>query len=68
MTQYIDKTKVIIARNAASTWCMCFECDGIVRTTHNWCDKKKLMTCHQWYDGYRTALIALNDDRLLGSL
>lgn len=56
------------ARAAASQWCRCFKCDGIA---HNLiseslgevtfkCDKNNLKTCHQWYDGYRTALIALS--------
>lgn len=24
------------------------------------CEKDKLRTCHEWYDGYRTALLALS--------
>lgn len=55
------------ARAAASQWCRCHKCDGIA---HNLiseslgevtfkCDKDKLQTCHTWYDGYRTALMAL---------
>lgn len=52
-----------IARNAASGWCRCFKCDKIIRDTNAKCDKDKLITCHQWYDGYRTALLALGDER-----
>ena len=54
-----DKEK--IARSAASTWCRCFKCDGIVNSTHQKCEQDKLLTCHKWYDGYRTALLAIND-------
>lgn len=54
-----DKEK--IAKNAASTWCRCFKCDGIVNSTHEKCEKDKLLTCHKWYDGYRTALLAISD-------
>lgn len=57
-----------IAKKAATNWCRCWKCDGIV---HNLisenepavkfkCDKDKLATCHKWYDGYRTALLAFN--------
>ena len=53
-----------IARNAASGWCRCFKCDGIINDTHTKCDKDKLITCHLWYDGYRTALLALDDSRV----
>ena len=53
------RSKDDIARNAASGWCRCFKCDGIIRETHTQCDKKKLATCLQWYHGYRTALLAL---------
>lgn len=56
--------KNAIARNAASTWCRCFKCDGIVNDTKTLCDKERLFTCHQWYNGYRTALLALDDDRI----
>lgn len=54
-----DKDK--IAKSAASTWCRCFKCDGIVNSTHQKCEKDKLLTCRKWYDGYRTALLAIND-------
>ena len=55
-----DKDK--IARNAASTWCRCF-CDGIVKSTNTLCDSNKeiMETCSKWHDGYRTAMIALED-------
>ena len=59
-----NELKDKIARNAASGWCRCFKCDGIIRETKGKCNKDKLLTCHQWYDGYRTALMALNDDRI----
>ena len=57
-------TKEEIARSAANNWCKCFKCDKIVRDTNSPCDKEKLLTCHQWYDGYRTALLALGDERI----
>ena len=50
-----------IAVNAANTWCRCFKCDGVVNSTHEKCEKDKLLTCHKWYDGYRTALLAISD-------
>lgn len=59
------------ARAAATTWCRCYKCDGIAcnlisenqsAVTFK-CDKSKLKTCHKWYDGYRTALIALGMDK-----
>jgi hypothetical protein len=53
-----------IARSAANNWCRCFKCDKIIRDTNSPCDKEKLLTCHQWYDGYRTALLALGDERI----
>ena len=53
-----------IARSAANTWCRCFKCDKIIRDTKSPCDKEKLLTCHQWYHGYRTALLALGDERI----
>lgn len=59
-----NETKEHIARNAANTWCRCFKCDKIIRGTNSPCDKEKLLTCHQWYDGYRTALLALGDERI----
>ena len=54
-----DKEK--IAKSAANTWCRCFKCDGVVNSTHEKCEKDKLLTCHKWYDGYRTALLAISD-------
>lgn len=57
-----QELKDSIARNAASTWSRCFKCDKIIRDTNAKCDKGKLIVCHQWYDGYRTALLALEDD------
>ena len=59
-----NEIKEKIARNAACGWCRCYKCDGIIRLTKTKCDQDKLETCHQWYDGYRTALMALNDDRI----
>ena len=53
-----------IAINAANNWCRCYKCDKIIRDTKTACDKSKLITCHQWYDGYRTAMIALSDKRV----
>lgn len=41
-----------------------FKCDKIIRDTNSPCNKEKLLTCHQWYDGYRTALLALGDERI----
>ena len=55
------KQKEKIAINAANTWCRCFKCDGIIRDSNDKCDKNKLLTCHQWYHGYRAALLALDD-------
>ena len=57
-----------IAVNAANTWCRCFKCDGRVNDTGCVCEKDKRLTCPKWYDGYRTALLALGDDRILDSL
>ena len=56
-----QELKEKVARNAASGWCRCFKCDGIVRDTNTNCDKDRLFTCNQWYNGYRTALLALDD-------
>lgn len=56
-----QEEKEKIARNAASGWCRCFKCDGVINETHLNCDKDKLLTCSKWYDGYRTAMIALGD-------
>lgn len=57
-----------IAVNAANGWCRCFKCDGRVNATGYACEKDKRLTCHKWYDGYRTTLLALEDDRVLDSL
>ena len=59
-----EELKKAIARNAASGWCRCFKCDGVVNDTGLPCDKDRLLTCNQWYHGYRTALLALDDDRI----
>ena len=51
------------ARSAASEWCRCSKCDGIARNILKVglrCDKYKLHVCRKFYDGYHTALIALN--------
>ena len=64
MNPTTNETKEQIARNAANSWCRCFKCDKIIRDTNSPCDKEKLLTCHQWYDGYRTALLALGDERI----
>lgn len=63
-------TKEQRARNAASQWCRCFKCDGVARNLISEnepavrfkCDKDKLHTCLKWYNGYRTALMALNTE------
>ncbi len=57
-----------IAVNAANEWCRCFKCDGRVNATGCACEKDKRLTCHKWYDGYRTALLALEDDKVLSSI
>ena len=56
--------KDLIARGAANNWCRCYKCDEIIRGTNIKCQKDKLVTCQTWYDGYRTALLALGDERL----
>ena len=48
-----------IAASAASEWCRCFKCDGIINETGDRCDKKNNVTCLKYRDGYKTALIAL---------
>lgn len=65
MTQELKEK---IARNAASGWCRCFKCDGIIRENRGKCDKETLTTCLQWYHGYRTALLELDDDRIFESM
>ena len=57
-----------IAKNAASGWCRCFKCDGVFDDTNIKCEKEKLVTCQQWYNGYRTALLALGDERVFENL
>ena len=46
------------ARSAASLWCRCYKCDGIINETGNKCEKPNC-TCSKWYDAYKGALIAL---------
>ena len=65
MTQELKEK---IAKNAASGWCRCFKCDGVFDETNIKCEKEKLITCQQWYHGYRTALLALDDERLFSDL
>lgn len=65
MTQELKEQ---IARNAASGWCRCFKCDKVFGELNTKCEKEKLVTCSQWYDGYRAALLALGDDRLFEGL
>lgn len=65
MTQELKEK---IARNAASGLCRCFKCDGVFDELNIKCDKDKLVTCQQWYDGYRTALLALDDERLFDGI
>ena len=48
-----------IAASAASEWCRCFKCDGIINETGDRCDKPRSVTCWKYRDGYKTALIAL---------
>lgn len=59
-----QELKEKIARNAACEWCRCWKCDCIVNETGLQCDKDSLLTCNQWYHGYRTALLALGDERI----
>ena len=53
-----------IARNAASEWCRCYKCDGIIRTSNSQCNKEDMTVCMQFYHGYRTALLALEDEHV----
>lgn len=57
----MKETNDDVARNAASKWCRCFKCDGAVidKGLPYKCQKPH-HTCQQWYDGYRTALLALD--------
>lgn len=54
-----QELKERIARGAASTWSRCFKCDGIVNESGQKCEKPS-HTCWKWFDGYKTALIALD--------
>lgn len=57
----MKETNDDIARNAASKWCRCFNCDCVVRDKEPYYQcQKPHRTCGAWYDGYRTALIALD--------
>lgn len=54
------KTNEEIAKSAANDWCRCFKCDEMVHDIDPcYMCKKPNKTCQKWYDGYRTALIAL---------
>lgn len=53
----IDKDQ--LARSAASEWCRCFKCDGIVNETQLPCWKPGA-TCLKWYDAYKAVRIALD--------
>lgn len=59
----LDKdTKVVkeaIARSAASVWCRCYKCDGIVNETGLKCEKPD-GACQKWFDAYKGALIAID--------
>lgn len=55
-----EEQKQRIAKSAASQWCHCFKCDGIIRESLSKCDKEKGITCCTYRDGYRTALLALD--------
>ena len=46
------------ARNAASLWCRCYKCDGIINDTGDKCNKPNC-TCTKWFDAYKGGLIAL---------
>lgn len=62
----LDKdTKVVkeaIARSAASVWCRCYKCDGIVNETGLKCEKPD-RACLKWFDAYKGALIAIHNLR-----
>lgn len=53
----IDKDQ--LARSAASEWCRCFKCDGIVNETQLPCWKPGA-TCLKWCDAYKAVRIALD--------
>lgn len=60
-----NEEKDKIARSAASEWSGCFKCDGIVNGDGaNWKCMKPGETCRKWYDGFRTAKIALDKSAL----
>lgn len=59
-----QELKEAIARNAASGWCRCHKCNGTINETGRQCVKVAAQTCSQWYDGYRAALLALDDERI----
>lgn len=63
-TEELRELMELVAKSAACTWCRCYKCDKIIRGTTTLCDKENLLTCHQWYDGYRTAMMALSDERI----
>lgn len=56
-----NEIKKKIAHNAASEWCNCYKCDGFINETGEKCAKPGA-TCWKWYDGYKTALIALEKE------
>lgn len=57
----VTRTMDEIARNAASTWCRCFKCDGIINGDSRECDKPHLLTCGQWYDSFRASKLAISE-------
>lgn len=66
-TEELQELMELVAKSAANNWCRCYKCDKIIREfedTQITCDKSHLITCHQWYDGYRTAMMALGDERI----
>ena len=63
-TEELRELMELVAKSAANNWCRCYKCDEIIRGTQTTCNEEKLLTCHQWYDGYRTAMIALSDERI----
>ena len=52
-------TKEEIARSAATEGCQCWRCDVIKNDPEVICSTPN-NACHQWYDGYRAAKIALD--------
>ena len=57
--QPIQELKESIARSAASAWCRCYKCDGIVNATGLKCEKPD-RACWKWYDAYKGARIAID--------